>query len=660
MRFVTISQAREALTQLGTMAGQTQDVQLSQAVSSVKLKKIPVETFEPSQLKRILIVICKEKELVVSNFVDLSKITVPIFQEAFQKILNDLGMISAKTDELYVYGGQNGYLSSRFHRDTRNLILVHDATEYDCDIDQVSIGSLIILDSDVTEILYPKKDTQQGPLSNGNGGEKRMAMDDTLFMGHVPDNQKLKLDGENRADDEEALKALPDWESLKVNPAIEDLVGRLQEFYTQKINTIAATYEDKVKLVEDTIEKKKEEAKNFRELVEEEEATIRSNVEAMQQQLLEAQTARDNGLQQIKNLEDELQSHREEVQNLRSNRVNQTMGQGMEVDMDHKPVVKTNASNFLEEPTTDTLPEKNSVADAKVPRINPITNDKGQTQVKPATIGKFGIKVWNEDSSLLDHMAQVAIGLEVAAESGHTALSVQKSLIFQSLPAKCQWTRSYVAGETTVEGIIRRIVTLLEGGRELQLHHFMKIQRKRNEPLLEFFTKIRRIYGFSVDKKDSDLESDPAAVSFMVQKMVEAMEESTAQEFTKRIESDLENGDLTFSKIADAIIRITRLAMKSNMTTGILAQVKSGQVKRCNKCNKRGHDEVNCWKDITCSKCNNRGHPDDRCRKFPAEGQKRETGTDGRTCFECKQKGHLRANCPNREAKDHSKWSQNQ
>ena len=660
MKFCTVSQVRDAQLQLGTMAGPSQDARLSELVSSVKMKKIPVGAFNPGQLKRILIVICKEKDLIVSNFADLGNVTVPIFQESFQKILNDLGMLSAKVDDLYVYGGQNGYLSSRFHRDTRNLIQMHEATEYDCDIDQVTIGSLIILDSDVTEILYPKKDTHQASLSGGNGGEKRMAMDDTLFMGHVPDNQKLKLDGENRADDEEALKALPDWESLKVNPAMEDLVGRLQDFYSQKISAMTETYEEKVKMVEETVEKKKEEAKKFREIVEEEEAAIRSNVETLQQQLLEAQTARDNGLQQIKNLEDELQDQRDEVQTLKSNMVNQTMGQGMEIDMDHKPVIKTNTSSLvLEEPTTDTLSEKNSVADAKVPRINPI-NDKGQSQVKPATIGKFGIKVWNEDSSLLDHMAQVAIGLEVASESGHTALSVQKSLIFQSLPAKCQWTRSYVASETTVEGIIRRIVTLLEGGRELQLHHFMKIQRKRNEPLLEFFTKIRRIYGFSVDKKDSDLEADPAAVSFMVQKMVEAMEESTAQEFTKRIEADLESGALTFSKIADAIIRITRLAMKSNMNTGILAQVKSGQVKRCNKCNKRGHDEANCWRDITCSKCNNRGHPDDRCRKFPPEGQKRETGTDGRTCFECKQKGHVRANCPNREAKDHSKWSQNQ
>ena len=339
----------------------------------------------------------------------------------------------------------------------------------------------------------------------------------------------------------------------------------------------------------------------------------------------------------------------------------------MDVDDKQEPVVKTNNSTMFthEEQSTDTILVQPS--ESEITRINHIakgqSSNSGQThvsQVKPATIGKFGIKVWSEDNILLDHMAQVHIGLEVASESGHGSLSVQKSLIYQSLPAKCHWTRSYVADENTVEGIIRKIVTLLEGGRELQLHAFMKIQRKRSEPLLEFFTKIRRIYGFSVGKKDSELASDAAAVSLMVQKMVEAMEESTAQEFTKRIETDLEAGNLTFGKIADAIIRITRLAMKSNMTSGILAHVKSGQPKRCGNCNKKGHDAVNCWKDIICTKCNTQGHPAERCRKFTKQGEKRETDTDGRICFGCKEKGHIRPDCPHREANDHSKWTPNQ
>ena len=128
MKFCTLSQDRDAQLQLGTMAGPSQDARLSELVSSVKMKEIPVGAFNPGQLKRILIVICKEKDLVVSNFAELGSVTVPIFQESFQKILNDLGMLSAKVDDLYVYGGQNDYLSSRFHRDTRNLIQMHQAT----------------------------------------------------------------------------------------------------------------------------------------------------------------------------------------------------------------------------------------------------------------------------------------------------------------------------------------------------------------------------------------------------------------------------------------------------------------------------------------------------------------------------------------------------
>lgn len=313
--------------------------------------------------------------------------------------------------------------------------------------------------------------------------------------------------------------------------------------------------------------------------------------------------------------------------------------------------VKASVSAFMdyEEASSETLYSERSVK-------NPGHDARPmKSSIKPATIGKFGIKMWTEENSLLDHMAQVAIGLEVAAESGHTSLSVQTSLIYQ----RCQWTRSYIKEETTLQGIIRKIVTLLEGGKELQLHAFMKIQRRRNEPLLEFFTKIRRIYGFSVGKEEKDLAKDSAAVSFMVQKMMEAMDESTSHEFTKRIEGDLEDGTLTFNKIADPIIRITRLSMKDNLSTGIMAQVKAKQVDKCGKCNRTGHSTVNCWKDIVCPKCHIQGHPGERCRQFPTEGQQREVVTEGRRaprCFMCKERGHLKANCPNREIKDHSKW----
>ena len=659
MRFVTISQAREAQVQLRTMDGST-DAKLSQLISTVKLKKIPVNSFNESQLKRVLILICKEKGLIASNFVDLSKVSVQIFQDAFRKILDDLGMIAAKTNELFVYGGQSGYLSSRFHRETRQLIELQEGTEYDCDIDQAALGSIIILDSDVSDALNCEPVT----TSSTSGGEKRVAeLDDTMFIGQVPEQQKPKMDGESGTDEKEALEALPDWETLKSDPATAAVVGRLQEFYKLKIGSITEQFEGKVELLEDAMLKKKEEDAKFRSLVEAEEEAIRENVNALRQELDDAQNARTSDQQLIRNLEAELQLQKQQVRKQTLDASNQSNIQ-MEIDAKLESGLKTNNSMMVthEEQSSDTIMGQTS--EAEITQIaKGQSSNLGQTrisQVKPATIGKFGIKVWTEENSLLDHMAQVHIGLEVAAESGHNSLSVQKSLIYQSLPARCHWTRSYVADETTVEGIIRKIVTLLEGGRELQLHAFMKIQRKRNEPLLEFFTKIRRIYGFSVGKKDSELASDAAAVSFMVQKMVEAMEESTAQEFTKRIETDLENGQLTFGKIADAIIRITRLAMKSNMTSGILAHVKSGQPKRCGKCHKRGHDDVNCWKDITCTKCDTKGHPADRCRKFPSQGEKRETDTDGRTCFECKQKGHVRSNCPNREVQDHSKWSQNQ
>lgn len=665
MKFLTKSQARDALIRLQTTDTSSADAKGAEVITTWKLKKIPVTSFNVGQLKRVLILICKEKQLVVSNFADLTTITEQVFINAFRLVLDDIGMTSAKTDELYIVGGQSGYLSSRFHKDTRNLINLQDSTEFDFDIDKVEAGSIIILDSDVTELLYPNKNAQHIASPEANSGNKRDAFDDTLFMGENPEQQKRKLDGGTEINDSDAAQALPDWEDLKTDPIKEALVGRLQSFYQLKIDSVTTDLENKIHLLEESVEKRKQDEARFRGLIISEESETKLKMDQLEQQCMELTASRDQGLQLIQSLKTtilEQNQQMEQIQNQIINPGNQS-SDDMDTDSKSEPIVKTNTSSFIhhqEEPTSESCADK-IVANEQTARINSINKGTAQahvTSIKPATIGKFGIKIWNEENSLLDHMAQVSVGLEVAAESGHDALSVQKSLIYQSLPTRCHWTRSYVSEETTVDGIIRRIITLLEGGKELQLHAFMKIQRMRNEPLLEFFTKIRRIYAFSVNKKDEALVNDQAAVSFMVQKMVEAMEEATAQEFTKRIESDLEQGKLTFGKIADAIIRITRLAMKSNMTSGILAHVKSGR-KYCNKCKRSGHDEISCWKDILCSKCDTLGHPAEKCKQFPTEGQERETKTEGRICYGCKERGHILRNCTKRQAQEHSKWSQN-
>ena len=663
---MTKSQARDALIGLQMKDTSSTDAKGAEVITTWKLKKIPVKSFNASQLKRVLILICKEKELVVSNFADLTTITEQVFVNAFRLVLDDIGMTSAKTDELYIVGGQSGYLSSRFHKDTRNLTQIQDSTEFDFDIDKVDAGSVIILDSDVTELLHPNKDAQHSAEPEANSGIKRDALDDTLFIGQNPEQQKRKLDGGTEIDDADAVQALPDWEDIKTDPIKEALVGRLQGFYQLKIDSVTADLEEKIELLEETVEKRKQDEARFRGLIISEETETKIKMDQMERKYMELTTSRDQGLQLIQSLKATILEQNQQmaqIQNQFTNPENPELSYHMDTDSKTEPIFKTNTSSFVhqqEEPTSESCTDKE--ANGQTPMINSInrgTTHAHVTSIKPATITKFGIKVWNEENSLLDHMAQVSIGLEVAAESGHDALSVQKSLIYQSLPTRCHWTRSYVSEETTVDGIIRRIITLLEGGKELQLHAFMKIQRMRNEPLLEFFTKIRRIYAFSVNKKDETLVNDQAAVSFMVQKMVEAMEEATAQEFTKRIESDLEQGKLTFGKIADAIIRITRLAMKSNMTSGILAHVKSGRTKYCKKCKRSGHEEINCWKDILCSKCDTLGHPAERCKQFPTEGQERETKTEGRICYGCKKRGHILRNCTERQAQDHSKWSQN-
>ena len=654
MKFISCKKAKEALGTLQSMQRDSFGPKTKETIESAQGLEVDIKHLTVLQLKRILILLLKDNQLLATDYVDMNNVTVPLFLEAFPKILDSIGMKSAKAQKLYVVGGVTGYIASRFLKDTRGLIQIQNDTQFDFDLDRLDENSLVILDSDVTEALYPTSGQKgQGPQDSVPiaTGDKRTALNDTLFTNEEPVGTKPKMDG--MVDKEEAVKIFQDWDELKEDPIKEDMVGRLHEFYNQQIQNVSEKFSQQIAMMESALKKKSEEAKRIRDVAEEEEMVTKTRLEEARKALQEAQLHRNDDARIILQLKQSLREKSENQKEIQT----QLPPPQIEPKSHSEIAVKASASAFMdvEEASSETIDsEKGDRYQGQTQITRPMIST-----IKPATIGKFGIKVWTEENSLLDHMAQVAIGLEVAAESGHTTLSVQTSLIYQSLPARCQWTRSYIKEEKTLQGIIRKIVTLLEGGKELQLHAFMKIQRRRNEPLLEFFTKIRRIYGFSVGKEEKDLAKDNAAVSFMVQKMMEAMDESTSHEFTKRIEGDLEDGTLTFNKIADAIIRITRLSMKDNLSTGIMAQVKAKQVEKCAKCNRKGHSTVNCWKDIVCPKCHIQGHPGERCRQFPTEGQQREVATEGRRCFECKQRGHLKANCPNRpdqEIKDHSKW----
>ena len=95
MKFCTKNEANEALATLRAMKADSGGQQVQETLANVECMAVMVKHLTISQLKRILIVLLKEKQLLATDYVDLGSVTLPVFLDSFRKILDAIGMNGA-------------------------------------------------------------------------------------------------------------------------------------------------------------------------------------------------------------------------------------------------------------------------------------------------------------------------------------------------------------------------------------------------------------------------------------------------------------------------------------------------------------------------------------------------------------------------------------
>ena len=305
------------------------------------------------------------------------------------------------------------------------------------------------------------------------------------------------------------------------------------------------------------------------------------------------------------------------------------------------------------------------------PILAPLSTDAPQEQAtknsssgnKHVSIAKYGIRCWQEDDcSLIEHLGAVTVGLDVAREAGVTSKASLMSLVFQSLPQKHSWAREFIDPKKEPEEAMTELIEVLLGDTSQLLNDFMKVQKKRDEPLLQYFCKLRRTYAYASSKKMSELDSDQVACKLIVQKLKEALETNLAAELARRIELDAAGNNLTMKKLADVLLRISHLMPETSWSHTVApVSNNTSSSKNCTICGKPNHTAERCWKTKTCTKCNKVGH----IRRFCAQkftnaaigADSREGETSGISdsiaaidfskiiCHLCKKVGHIKRYC---------------
>ena len=275
----------------------------------------------------------------------------------------------------------------------------------------------------------------------------------------------------------------------------------------------------------------------------------------------------------------------------------------------------------------------------KIATVQDKENHKNDKLV--ATPSKFGMKIWNEETSFMEHLASIEMGLSQAEEKG-CSLRSRQNLILMTLPVGYEYVRDFLepADKTDMAGFKKKLVELICGTNTDQTSEFLKSARRENENILSYFLRLKSLYCYCTNKSESDLTNDSLGINTLYQKIQETLPQIAKIEFIRLCEDAILAGTFTFQKLKANTVQAARKAPKDNRKM-LLNPVHSGPARP----------------DSRTVPSTPTGHGSNEARSNKSGEQKSRKGP--RKCFYCQRPGHFIRDCRIRKAAEEKGTSAN-
>jgi len=290
----------------------------------------------------------------------------------------------------------------------------------------------------------------------------------------------------------------------------------------------------------------------------------------------------------------------------------------------------------LPEYSSDESDDNQIVPTRGQPLITMAGTDSNTPLPRLASPSKFGMKMWTPlTSTIFQHLQSVKIGIQQAREQKLDDKQIQ-NLVLMTLPPEHQYVIDFITepDRQSIEVFLNKIVELLEGSKTEQLSNFLKAQRKPNEKILGFFSRMKNLYIHSTTKKETELEADVFGIRLIYQKCYEAMAQVQRTELQRLADPEITQGTLKFSDLLKYVAQAARKIPIESVSLSALdtrkpsqnpKQEGSNNDRKCFYCNRIGHIKRYCYKRQNDEKRRNESNNKDQS----TEGGKGED-EDGR------------------------------
>ena len=220
----------------------------------------------------------------------------------------------------------------------------------------------------------------------------------------------------------------------------------------------------------------------------------------------------------------------------------------------YKPKEESSSSSDTEDDEMTGIPPK--VAKRTISSLDETTSKES---VKVSTPAKYGMKTWNPvTTTIFQHLSSLKIGLS-QAERQKIPMNSRQNLILLTLPGEYHFVNDFISEEDRVsmEKFTTKIVEIIAGSTQEQLSNFLREQRKPNEPILAYFSRIKNLYTHSTGNS-TNLDKDQFGVRLIYQKMYEGMDRVQASDLQRLCEKAIGDGTLSLAELMGNVARAAR------------------------------------------------------------------------------------------------------